>query len=853
VNPLIDLLPTDGWQRLAVDSLWQSTLVGLLGLASARFIARRPATRAMVSLCAIVAAIAIPLVSAGARLAGWGMLKPAAVAPPVQTQRAASPTRSLNEVITAYGLTETQQDAPEAIRIIDSTTEAPFQTAPLLSDNIATKIDASAVLLPIWSVLSVALLVRLLTSVLQTRRLLRGATPCDDRMITAALHAAAERMRIAAPRVLSSRAVTMPTVFAFGRGMVLVPASEPSSLSVASTATDERTIATDRWFAIFCHELGHVRRRDGWNRLAAEISLVALPWQPLMWLLRREFLRHAEEACDDWALANGVHPIDFASVLTDFIPAVPRLSLGATIMSTDAKTRILRLLALRETPRPRTTWPQLAAIAISAFVVVASVALAQRSPIDKEVQSESIQTKGAATSSLNNPKPAKRAATATDDFKLEPPDVVTIDVLRLIPKEPYRIRAVDILHVDLEGARPGQEIRNILFVVEPGGFLNLGATYGKVKVAGLSLDEARDAVEAHLRRTLTSPQVSLSLKESFGAQQIAGRRTVGPDGYLNLGAFGQVHVDGMTLREAREAIEKKLSDYFEKPAVSLAPDAHTRLQRANKRGRATTDSKPVYVLEPPDVIVIDPIRLFPKGRQRIERLDQLEIAVLGTPDNAPIKGAYQVDADGEISLGPAYGRLQVAGLTVKEAIEKLEEHLSRTLSAPAVALRITDKSKNQQVAGTHLIGPDGHVNLGTFGQVYVAGMSIDEARGAIEAKLSGHFDKPSVAVKVLAYNSKVYYLIVEGDGKEDNIHRFPITGNETVLDALAQANAAIRKDMSVWIARPSPGDGGTFQILPVNYDDITGKGATATNYQILPGDRVFLKRGDGKPASADTK
>jgi hypothetical protein len=61
-----------------------------------------------------------------------------------------------------------------------------------------------------------------------------------------------------------------------------------------------------------------------------------------------------------------------------------------------------------------------------------------------------------------------------------------------------------------------------LFVVAPDGHVNLGAVYGKVNVAGLSFDEARDAVKAHLRRTLEDPQVSLTLAESsaFSSEQL---------------------------------------------------------------------------------------------------------------------------------------------------------------------------------------------------------------------------------------------------------------------------------------------------------------------------------------------
>ena len=74
----------------------------------------------------------------------------------------------------------------------------------------------------------------------------------------------------------------------------------------------------------------------------------------------------------------------------------------------------------------------------------------------------------------------------------------------------------------------------------------------------------------------------------------------------------------------------------------------------------------------------------------------------------------------------------------------------------------------------------------------------------------------------------------------DAVYRFPITGNETVLDAICQINGLNSSSSKrIWIARPTnkPGNG---RILPVEWDAIASQGCTATNYQIMPGDRVFV-------------
>ena len=43
-----------------------------------------------------------------------------------------------------------------------------------------------------------------------------------------------------------------------------------------------------------------------------------------------------------------------------------------------------------------------------------------------------------------------------------------------------------------------------------------------------------------------------------------------------------------------------------------------------------------------------------------------------------------------------------------------------------------------------------------------------------------------VNVDVIAYNSKVYYVITDGGGYGQQVYRLPITGSETVLDAVGQ-------------------------------------------------------------------
>ncbi|MEM6507497.1 MAG: polysaccharide biosynthesis/export family protein, partial [Planctomycetota bacterium] len=249
-------------------------------------------------------------------------------------------------------------------------------------------------------------------------------------------------------------------------------------------------------------------------------------------------------------------------------------------------------------------------------------------------------------------------------------------------------------------------------------------------------------------------------------------------------------------------------------------------------------SLPRYVIEPPDILVINAIKVVPKPPHKIEPFDGLLIRVIGALPDQPIADAFSVDPEGTVDLGPTYGKVKVVGLTTDEAKDAIRKQLAQILEGIEVSVSLAFSSGAQQIAGEHLVGPDGRVNLGTYGSVYVTGLTIEQAKVEIESKLAETLDDPEVTVDVFAYNSKRYYIITQGGGFGDNIVPQPITGNETVLDAIGNIGGISQvSSTKIWIARPAPNGVGCEQVLPVNYEDITRGASTATNYQLLPGDR----------------
>jgi polysaccharide export outer membrane protein len=255
---------------------------------------------------------------------------------------------------------------------------------------------------------------------------------------------------------------------------------------------------------------------------------------------------------------------------------------------------------------------------------------------------------------------------------------------------------------------------------------------------------------------------------------------------------------------------------------------------------------PEYVIEAPDILQITAIQAVPRQPYRIQALDTLSVTVMYALKENPISGLYVIDPEGVLDLGPIYKRVKVSDLTVEEAQKAIEKHLMSKdigLTKPLVSVQVSQTRGLQQIAGEHLVRADGTVYLGTYGSVRVTGLTLTAARKRIEHHLSEYLHAPEITLDVLAYNSKVLYVIFDGAGAGQAVYRLPVTGNETVLDAISQVNGlgAVSDQYHIWVARPSPPLGGCDQVLPVDWVGITMRGQTATNYQLLPGDRLYVK------------
>lgn len=152
--------------------------------------------------------------------------------------------------------------------------------------------------------------------------------------------------------------------------------------------------------------------------------------------------------------------------------------------------------------------------------------------------------------------------------------------------------------------------------------------------------------------------------------------------------------------------------------------------------------------------------------------------------------------------------------------------------------------------GDQTVLPDGTIQLGSYGQIVVAGKTVPQIEADVRAQIDAQMklelqtktepekrESGPITVRLVTRVSKVYYVL----GEVNAPGAFPLQGRETVLDAILAAGGlndrASRKFIT--LSRPTH-PAGCRVVLPVCYNEIVQLGDTSTNYQIAAGDRIYV-------------
>ncbi len=242
---------------------------------------------------------------------------------------------------------------------------------------------------------------------------------------------------------------------------------------------------------------------------------------------------------------------------------------------------------------------------------------------------------------------------------------------------------------------------------------------------------------------------------------INGYYVVEPDGNVALGPLnGRVNVDGLTMEQAAGRIARQLGRTIRDPLVQV-----TFAMRPDKWWRA----------------------VFPKLPYAISSGDLLCVIVPDALPDAPIDNYYVVEPLGTIALGPAYGRVQVGGLSLEAAEKAVQKKLEQIIKEPLVqitlmrantanlpgmgweevempkapyAIKLGDllfidasgTVPDQPIQGVMLVEPTRTVALGPmYGRVKVEGLTLEAAQRAIEKKLHEDLAQPEVSVTLAGW------------------------------------------------------------------------------------------------------
>ncbi|TWU34205.1 polysaccharide biosynthesis/export family protein [Novipirellula artificiosorum] len=132
---------------------------------------------------------------------------------------------------------------------------------------------------------------------------------------------------------------------------------------------------------------------------------------------------------------------------------------------------------------------------------------------------------------------------------------------------------------------------------------------------------------------------------------------------------------------------------------------------------------------------------------------------------------------------------------------------------------------------------DGSIDLGGFGRCVVAGLTLEEAEQLVERTITDSAEEETQINIRLLEPVHHYYVL----GEVNSPGSYPLSGFETVLDGILAAGG-LTSDAApckILLARPTT-PCSCRVTLPVCYREITQLGDTTTNYQLQPGDRIFV-------------
>ncbi len=154
--------------------------------------------------------------------------------------------------------------------------------------------------------------------------------------------------------------------------------------------------------------------------------------------------------------------------------------------------------------------------------------------------------------------------------------------------------------------------------------------------------------------------------------------------------------------------------------------------------------------------------------------------------------------------------------------------------APPDVLNISIRPE-PEITRDVVVRPDGRISFDLIGDLFVQGKTLEEIRRDITDQAEKFILNPDVTVILSESNSRQYYVF----GEVNSPGAYPLVGDVSMVNALASAGGPTQyaKLDAAWLVRPTEGDSLAYE---VDFEAITRRGDATTNYELQPGDVVYV-------------
>ncbi|MFK7768410.1 MAG: SLBB domain-containing protein [Mariniblastus sp.] len=227
---------------------------------------------------------------------------------------------------------------------------------------------------------------------------------------------------------------------------------------------------------------------------------------------------------------------------------------------------------------------------------------------------------------------------------------------------------------------------------------------------------------------------------------------------------------------------------------------------------------------------------LPLNSYVVEIGDTIFVEAVSFDANIRLPGDQIIKPDGTISIGE-FGRFDAVNKTIEQIqmeVQSLIDEKVRSDLEQEFAEETARERQLKQVADRPSVELD---EGGENSEIAFAEAREREGRLALELRKAEQIKKNKISVRLVNWESKKIYVL----GEVNSPGYFAYLGNQTVLDAIVEAGGLTGKanHHQIIVARPTA-CGSCRIVMKVCYDQVVQLGDTSTNYQLMPGDRVFV-------------